>query len=398
MANPFSIEPANPLQALMSGVAGYDRGAKSAKEGQIAAGRQEAMAALQSGGDPRTVLARLVSVGDLEGARTYSGFYENDATRAHREAELGFRRQEASRNQGNFETTHGENRRQFDTTQARQPPAMWRPTATGVAPVPGGTADPNYIASVQGAQAERAGATVHETIEAREQQAKRLNLDLNDPNVRGWVLTGKQPAEKPPLTAGDHKVITESENEIISADDVVKSLRRARDLVPGAYAGYGGGIRGRIGDSFPDWAVPDRFAAPDKSANTVELNQILGTESISAMSQALKGATTDKEMAEFKKLMADPNISVEVKTRAVDRLIAKAEAKKVALEGRVRQMREGTYFRPGGGVTGTPGGAQARPTTGTTSDSPPAQFPDARKAPDGNWYVERNGQTYRIDR
>jgi len=142
--------------------------------------------------------------------------------------------------------------------------------------------------------------------------------------------------------------------------------------------------------------VPDIFAAPGRSANTVELNQILSAESIQAMSQALKGATTDKEMGEFKRIMADPNISVEVKQRNLDRMLAKAEAKRVSLEGRVRQMREGTFFRPGGGVTGTPGGQQRQATTATAGESSPP-IAGARKAPDGNWYVERDGQFYRVE-
>lgn len=77
MANPFSIEPANPLQALMTGVQGYDRGRASAKEAEIGAGREQAMAALQSGQDPSTALARLIGVGDIQGATVLAKLHES---------------------------------------------------------------------------------------------------------------------------------------------------------------------------------------------------------------------------------------------------------------------------------------------------------------------------------
>jgi len=77
MANPYSIEPANPLQALMTGVAGYDRGAKATRDREVSAGRQEAMGALQSGADPSTALARLIGVGDIEGATVLAKLHES---------------------------------------------------------------------------------------------------------------------------------------------------------------------------------------------------------------------------------------------------------------------------------------------------------------------------------
>src|SRR3972149_3028295 len=79
MATHFSVEPANPLQALMAGVQGYDRWRASAKEAEIGAGRQEAMAALQSGADPSSALARLIGVGDIQGATVLAKLHEAQA-------------------------------------------------------------------------------------------------------------------------------------------------------------------------------------------------------------------------------------------------------------------------------------------------------------------------------
>ena len=71
MANPFYIESANPLQALMSGVQGYNQGRTIAKDTQ----RQNALSQLmgQPGGqqgtpDYASVANKLAMSGDLEGA------------------------------------------------------------------------------------------------------------------------------------------------------------------------------------------------------------------------------------------------------------------------------------------------------------------------------------------
>src|SRR3972149_3072210 len=76
MANPFEVTPANPMAALMAGTQGYDRGRAWAKEAEIGAGRQEAMAALQSGADPSSALARLIGVGDIQGATVLAKLHE----------------------------------------------------------------------------------------------------------------------------------------------------------------------------------------------------------------------------------------------------------------------------------------------------------------------------------
>lgn len=79
MANNFYVEPANPLQALMMGVQGYDRGRKAVSEDEIKTGRLEAMRALQSGDAKATqsALARLIGAGDIPGAKAIAEFHQN---------------------------------------------------------------------------------------------------------------------------------------------------------------------------------------------------------------------------------------------------------------------------------------------------------------------------------
>lgn len=110
MANPFAIEPANPLQALMAGVQGFDTAAKRTKEADILAGRQKAMSALQTGGDTRNVLAELIGIGDVQGAQAIAQYAEQNANRAFRETE-------AQRAQRNADRSFGLQTQQFELTK-----------------------------------------------------------------------------------------------------------------------------------------------------------------------------------------------------------------------------------------------------------------------------------------
>lgn len=62
--NPFYIEPANPLQALMAGVQGYEGAQKRSKADAIQAARKEAGDLYAKGGDTRGALAKLIELGD----------------------------------------------------------------------------------------------------------------------------------------------------------------------------------------------------------------------------------------------------------------------------------------------------------------------------------------------
>lgn len=106
MANRFSINPPNPLEALMMGVQGYEGAQKRTKEADLMAGRQEAVQALQAGGDTKGALARLIGIGDIQGANAIANYAENQANR-------GFREQQAQRSQENADRSFGLQQQQF---------------------------------------------------------------------------------------------------------------------------------------------------------------------------------------------------------------------------------------------------------------------------------------------
>lgn len=108
--NPYFISPANPLQALMTGVQGFDAAQKNYKQNQMEQGRKNAMLALQNGGDLKNPLAELIGIGDVDAAKAVSTFAEHQANRQFRETE-------ADRAQSNADRTYGMEQQKFSLTK-----------------------------------------------------------------------------------------------------------------------------------------------------------------------------------------------------------------------------------------------------------------------------------------
>lgn len=97
MANPYYVAPANPLQAILAGTDAYDRSRGRAREDAMMEARKEAMQSLQSGGDTRNVLARLIGAGDLQTAGVISGLASGDRAQANSDRSFELQRQVANR-------------------------------------------------------------------------------------------------------------------------------------------------------------------------------------------------------------------------------------------------------------------------------------------------------------
>lgn len=121
-------------------------------------------------------------------------------------------------------------------------------------------------------------------------------------------------------------------------------------------------------------------AAEERKAKRAEVENRKTAAELTRL--AKQNGLTVSQMLEIEKLAqkagedlitSDP----EVRRKAVD-----------AERERLMKMYAGTDDRDG--LSGTDGG-------GLSGDSAPKEYPDARKAPDGNWYVERDGQYYRVE-
>lgn len=118
--NPFFITPANPLQALMTGVQGYDRAQKATLENEMRAGRLEAAQALESGGDIKSPLAKLLSIGDVKGA-------EAIVTYANQQAQRGLQERQLTQQAQQFGVTSAESARHNKATEGLTAAAQNKP-------------------------------------------------------------------------------------------------------------------------------------------------------------------------------------------------------------------------------------------------------------------------------
>jgi hypothetical protein len=173
-------------------------------------------------------------------------------------------------------------------------------------------------------------------------------------------------AEAPPLTAADRGAIFKAEDAVPALDATIENVKRAKELNKQVYSGFGASARGTLGTNLPDWLVPDAVASPKRGEATAEWDQLMGLEAIKNMSETLKGASTDREMGKFISIAADTTKPPAVRENAMNRFLKLAEQEKQMRVDRVRQLKEGTYFKPdGGGASGV-----RQPASGAT---PPAR-------------------------
>ncbi len=188
----------------------------------------------------------------------------------------------------------------------------------------------------------------------RERDERRASViasgkDPNDPRYSDYIISGSLPREtQQQLTAGDKKAINEAEDQLPLIDQTLSTLTRARELNRQTFTGTGAGIRGKIGSSLPDWAVPDWVADPKTSEATREFGQLMSMEAIKSMSSTLKGATTDTEMGRFMDILGDPATPPDIRERTLDRMLTLAQRQKEIATSRINDMRGGTYYKANG--------------------------------------------------
>lgn len=142
---------------------------------------------------------------------------------------------------------------------------------------------------------------------------------------------------KPGISASDQKSIFAAEDQIPLFDNTIETLRRAKELNDKTFTGATAGVRGTVLSSAP-WVARQLGVEGDAMA-TREFGQIMSLESIKSMSDLLKGATTDREMANFQSLMADPSTPPEIRARQLDRMLKLVERQKGIAAARIDELR-----------------------------------------------------------
>lgn len=193
--------------------------------------------------------------------------------------------------------------------------------------------------------------SIEDQVAAREKVAERLGLKKGSPQYQSFVGTGKLGRDEP-LSVSDRKAIASAEDELPNLQQTVELLNRAKELNSKTFTGYTAGIRGQIGSKVPGAGyLIDQGAAKD----TLEFENLMSTEAVTTMANTLKGATTDFELREFKARLSDPATPPEIRGRIIDRMKTLAERQLKINIDRLNQLREGEYYKPGGGASAKPG-------------------------------------------
>jgi hypothetical protein len=203
--------------------------------------------------------------------------------------------------------------------------------------------------SLTGQLPEQTTENIPAQIRAREAEATRLGLRPGTPEYQNYALTGRF-RDSPELSTTDRKAIMDAEDQVPIIQNTIGQLQRARTLNRQAYSGAFAGYGTAIGTS----GVPlsGLIADPKRAEASREFNQIMSGQAVEQMSAILKGATTDREMAQFKEILGNPSTPPDIRERTIDRMVQLAERQMQLQQTRIQQLRGRDYFRPNGGQPG----------------------------------------------
>jgi hypothetical protein len=187
--------------------------------------------------------------------------------------------------------------------------------------------------------------------------AEQYGLSPDDPAYKSFVLTGKMPREdQAPLTATDKKAILEADEQVMSNQNVINMLTEAEKLNSEAYEGANASDRAKAGTKYWDWAVPDSYAEPGKSAKTVEFENLVMTQALQSLKSIFGGNPTEGERAILVELQASVDKPASVRKEILARAKRLAQARLQFNQQRAEEMRGGTYYK-------TPQGGGNRPVS-----------------------------------
>lgn len=166
------------------------------------------------------------------------------------------------------------------------------------------------------------------------------------------------PRTDTPISATDKKAIFEAEDALPQLQGTKEALARAKAINDSTFTGYTAGIRGDIGTKLPGGSL---FVDQKAALATSEWQKIMGPEALQAMASTLKGATTDFELRKFIEMLGDPSTDPKIRKSIIERM-ERLTDRKIELQGsRVKDLRGGDYFKPGGGAAAP---AAAKPSAG----------------------------------
>lgn len=219
MANPFDVQVPNAAQGLDAFGSGFSGIRRLMQERTISTARDEAAREMMRGGNPKSAIARLIGVGDIQGASTIANMGTN-------ERDFAFRQQEAQRQQGNTDRSF-----KLQEKQAEEKPQYMKdelgniveiqPFGRGarvITPTGGsGPSNPFFTGKMTESQSKDAVYT------SRMINAEKI---LNDPKTVEAATSLKQQAMSKVPVAGNYMVSKEFQNYDQAQRDFINAVLR----------------------------------------------------------------------------------------------------------------------------------------------------------------------------
>lgn len=154
-------------------------------------------------------------------------------------------------------------------------------------------------------------------------------IELNRAKIQKTIGENKNGFDS--LSATDKKALYSAEDELPSLEGAIKDLERARELLPKTNTAFAPELRATLGNA----TGFDKEA----SAATTEYAQLMGLQTFQIMSKLLKGAMSDREMAQFQKIIGDTSAPHSVRKNALDRMVNMARNHLNVKKRRIGELR-----------------------------------------------------------
>nr|WMC99343.1 hypothetical protein RAR13_11865 [Aminobacter aminovorans] len=181
----------------------------------------------------------------------------------------------------------------------------------------------------------------------RQRAAEQYGLTPDDPRYQSFLLTGKMPREDAqPLTATDKKAILEADEMVQVTDTALPLLDRALELNDQVYSGPLAGTRGYISGTF----------GSDAGQATMEYDNLVQQQALATLKATFGAAPTEGERKILLEIAGSSSQPPEVRKGILERAKQAVARRQQFYRERAEEMRGGSFYKPGGGVTGQGGG------------------------------------------
>lgn len=205
-----------------------------------------------------------------------------------------------------------------------------------------------------------ADATVAQAVEQRKAAAASLGMDPSHPGYNSFILTGKMPREDAqPLTATDKKAILDAEEKLQSSKATVTNLQQAKSLSPQAFSGPAASGRGYVSSFLGNTSDIGKAGIA-----TQDLENLVTTNALQSLKAVFGGNPTEGERAILLDVQGSVGKPDAVRQKIYDRAIEAANRRINFEQQRVDELRGGSFYKPQGGLSkaGGPPAASTEPT------------------------------------